>query len=101
MPGGKETHTDGLEGHGIEDAELHRKQVSIADGLDEEPYLAGELIDALDEAFDLKKASWDIEGRACKSSEPSHDDEIARLDAQLSDLRSAMRPAARRASGRS
>ncbi|HWQ20056.1 MAG TPA: hypothetical protein VN455_09800 [Methanotrichaceae archaeon] len=76
------------------------------DGLDEMPALMEELIDALDEAFDLKRSAWDTDAgeRACSAGEPAHEDkekEIARLDAELSELRSMLRSSTHRASGRS
>lgn len=74
------------------------------DDLDEMPALMEELIDALDEAFDLKRSAWDTDAgeRACSAGEPAHEkEEIARLDAELSELRSVLRSSAHRASGRS
>lgn len=72
--------------------------------LDEMPALMEELIDALDEAFDLKRSAWDTDAgeRACSAYEPAHEkEEIARLDAELSELRSVLRSSANQASGRS
>jgi hypothetical protein len=76
------------------------------DDLEDMPALMDVLMDALDEAFDLRRSAWDTEERACSAIEPAHDsgaqerEEIARLDAELSELRSVLISSARRASGR-
>jgi|GEM_PF-5268512 len=100
-PGGLSTVLDDPEDLPVLVGEL----MDALDDLEDLPALVGELMDALDEAFDLKRSAWDTEERVCSTIEPAHDsgaqerEEIARLDAELSELRSVLISSARRASG--